>query len=139
MYVFAGPSPDYVISQYTDVIGKPFLPPYWSLGFHLCRYGYTGTDELKKVIERNRAIGIPYVSICSYCQLNLIKRLFLNCLKSMSVLMLRAVHFMSLCFWMEIMFKSPSVFVSCALWIINAYNLKILYSPIHTGGTMDRY
>lgn len=61
-FVFLGPSPADVISQYTDIIGKPFLPTYWSLGFHLCRYGYTGTDEVKKVIARNRALGIPYVS-----------------------------------------------------------------------------
>lgn len=61
-FVFLGPSADAVISQYTDVIGKPFMPPYWSLGFHLCRYGYSDTAYVKKIIERNRAIGIPYVS-----------------------------------------------------------------------------
>ncbi|ELU15628.1 hypothetical protein CAPTEDRAFT_167453 [Capitella teleta] len=59
-FVFLGPSADAVISQYTDVIGKPFMPPYWSLGFHLCRYGYSDTAYVKKIIERNRAIGIPY-------------------------------------------------------------------------------
>jgi len=41
------------------VFGKTFMPPYWSLGFHLCRYGY---DSLNKTIETmNRTIraGIP--------------------------------------------------------------------------------
>jgi alpha-glucosidase (family GH31 glycosyl hydrolase) len=61
-FVFLGPSPDEVISQYTQVIGKPFLPPYWSLGFHLCRYGYSDTADVHKIIQRNRAIGMPYVS-----------------------------------------------------------------------------
>ena len=61
-YIFSGPSPDAVIQQYTKVIGQPYLPPYWSLGFHLCRYGYTGTQEMHDVIDRNRKAGFPYVS-----------------------------------------------------------------------------
>lgn len=37
-YVFLGPSPADVSAQYVSLIGKPVLPPYWSLGYHLCRY-----------------------------------------------------------------------------------------------------
>jgi len=62
MYIFLGPKPDDVIQQYTAVIGLPLMPPYWSLGFHLCRYGYNSADNLKKVIARNRQLGIPFVN-----------------------------------------------------------------------------
>jgi len=61
MYVFLGPKPDDVIQQYTAVIGLPIMPPYWSLGFHLCRYGYNSAANLKATIARNRQLGIPYV------------------------------------------------------------------------------
>ncbi|XP_064601739.1 lysosomal alpha-glucosidase-like isoform X2 [Liolophura sinensis] len=59
-YIFTGPKPDDVLRQYTDVIGRPTLPPYWGLGFHLCKFGYGSADELKKIIARNRASKIPY-------------------------------------------------------------------------------
>lgn len=61
-YVFTGPTPDDVIRQYTEVIGLPVMPPYWSFGFHLCRYGYKNSTVVQTVINRNRALGIPYVS-----------------------------------------------------------------------------
>ena len=64
MYIFLGPEPDDVIQQYTAVIGLPVMPSYWSLGFHLSRYGYNSAEQLKAVINRNRKLGIPYVISC---------------------------------------------------------------------------
>ena len=69
-YVFTGDTPDLVVQQYTDVIGKPIMPPYWGLGFHLCRYDYKNSTMMKEVIKRNRAIGIPYVG-AAVCNLSL--------------------------------------------------------------------
>ena len=60
-YVFLGPTPDMVVQQYTDVVGKPFLPPMWSLGFHLCRWGYGSSNNTSLMVQKMRAAGIPQV------------------------------------------------------------------------------
>ena len=39
MYVFVGPSPRAVLAQFNSVVGVPTMMPYWSFGFHNCKYG----------------------------------------------------------------------------------------------------
>ncbi|XP_044754385.1 lysosomal alpha-glucosidase-like [Coccinella septempunctata] len=58
-YVFLGPTPSDVLKQYQEVVGKPKMPPYWSLGFHLCRWGIIDLESTKKVLQRNLDAGIP--------------------------------------------------------------------------------
>ncbi|XP_041673512.1 lysosomal alpha-glucosidase isoform X1 [Cheilinus undulatus] len=52
LYVFLGPDPQSVVRQYIQVIGYPMMPPYWSLGFHLCRWGYTTSNTTRRVAQR---------------------------------------------------------------------------------------
>ncbi|XP_031575111.1 lysosomal alpha-glucosidase-like [Actinia tenebrosa] len=58
-YVFLGPTPEMVVQQYTEVVGRPLLPPYWGLGFHLCRWGYGSLNGTITVNDNMRAKGIP--------------------------------------------------------------------------------
>ena len=54
LYLFLGPEPEQVqystalysteqystkqvVQQYTEAVGRYYIPPYWALGFHLCR------------------------------------------------------------------------------------------------------
>ncbi|XP_011052776.1 PREDICTED: lysosomal alpha-glucosidase-like isoform X2 [Acromyrmex echinatior] len=60
IYFFLGPTPADVVKQYSEIVGKPFMPPYWSLGFHLCRYGYESLENTKAVWNRTRTAGIPF-------------------------------------------------------------------------------
>ncbi|XP_041372826.1 lysosomal alpha-glucosidase-like [Gigantopelta aegis] len=59
-YIFTGPTPSDVIDQYWSLIGKPPLPPYWSLGYHLSRWGYGTGDGLKRIINRMRNLNMPH-------------------------------------------------------------------------------
>ena len=60
-YVFIGNSPEDVVQQYVQVIGKPSLPPYWGLGFHICRWGYTSANDTWSYVNRTRNALIPQV------------------------------------------------------------------------------
>ncbi|XP_077637215.1 maltase-glucoamylase [Crocuta crocuta] len=59
-YVFLGNTPEQVVQEYLELIGRPALPSYWSLGFHLSRYDYGTLQSMKEVMERNRAAQLPY-------------------------------------------------------------------------------
>lgn len=58
-YIFMGPSPEEVVQQYTEATGRSIMPPYWALGFQLCRWDYSNLTHVKNVVERNLAAGIP--------------------------------------------------------------------------------
>uniref|UniRef100_A0A3B1JC91 Lysosomal alpha-glucosidase n=1 Tax=Astyanax mexicanus TaxID=7994 RepID=A0A3B1JC91_ASTMX len=58
-YIFLGPDPQSVAQQYHQVIGYPMMPPYWSLGFHLCRWGYTSTNATRAVVQHMHQANFP--------------------------------------------------------------------------------
>ena len=47
------------ISQYVNFIGLPSLHPYWSYGFHLCRWGYNNVSDTKAIVDAMREADIP--------------------------------------------------------------------------------
>ncbi len=46
-----------------QVIGRPYFPPYWALGFHLSRFGYLDTEDMRGATERTLQNDIPLVGI----------------------------------------------------------------------------
>ncbi len=58
-FLFLGPEPASVVKQYHAVIGPPMMPPYWSLGFHQCRWGYKSLQDLEYVHSNYSTNEIP--------------------------------------------------------------------------------
>nr|KAF6319832.1 putative maltase-glucoamylase 2 (putative) [Myotis myotis] len=59
-YVFLGDTPEQVVQEYLELVGRPFLPSYWNLGFQLSRRNYNNIEGLKEVVDRTRKARIPY-------------------------------------------------------------------------------
>ncbi|CAL4071059.1 unnamed protein product, partial [Meganyctiphanes norvegica] len=67
--IMAGPEPKDVSSQYANQVGMPAMPPYWALGFHLCRTA-RNASLYSNVSEKMKNHSIPYESDCIDAQLN---------------------------------------------------------------------
>ncbi|GME99654.1 unnamed protein product [Ambrosiozyma monospora] len=59
LYFYAGPTSKEAISQFVSSIGLPALQPYWSLGYHQCRWGYNSLEEVEDVIQNLKRSDIP--------------------------------------------------------------------------------
>ncbi|ETV78512.1 hypothetical protein H257_08029 [Aphanomyces astaci] len=59
LFVFLGPTAREVVGQFASVVGRPALPPYWALGYHLCRYHYANVAQVRDVVHRMRAADVP--------------------------------------------------------------------------------
>ncbi|CAM1341344.1 glycoside hydrolase family 31 protein [Tenacibaculum amylolyticum] len=58
-YFFFGPQMQDVITRYTDLTGKPELPPLWALGYHQCKWSYYPESKVKEVTSKFRELRIP--------------------------------------------------------------------------------
>lgn len=59
IWLFSGPTPDLVVQQYTAAVGRPRMVPYWSLGFHLCQWGYDSAERTRAVNANLTKYGVP--------------------------------------------------------------------------------
>lgn len=58
-YVIAGPTTGEVVRRYTDLTGKPPLPPLWALGYQQSRWGYSSDADVRGIANRLRKDRVP--------------------------------------------------------------------------------
>ncbi len=58
-YFFFGPELMRVAERYTDLTGRPELPPQWALGFHQCKWSYYPEAEVRRIADEFRTRRIP--------------------------------------------------------------------------------
>lgn len=63
LYVFAGPTPDDVVRQFTQIVGRPPLYNPRFLGLHQCRYGYRTLKEWMEVVGEFERARLPLEGI----------------------------------------------------------------------------
>jgi len=59
-YIFLGPTAADVVRQNIELLGRPYIPPYWGLGFHLCRFGYNSIKTTRETWKRTIDAKIPF-------------------------------------------------------------------------------
>ncbi len=63
-YFFYGPSPTKVLEEFTEVVGRPPLPPRWALGYQQSHYSYYPAKVVRFIAENFRLRHIPCDVIC---------------------------------------------------------------------------
>jgi len=58
-YLFYGPQFNKIINQYTNLTGKPSMPPLWALGFIQSKCTYRDWNDMDEVIDTFRKKNIP--------------------------------------------------------------------------------
>jgi alpha-glucosidase len=59
LYFLAGKKPADVSKQYADTVGHSAMYPYWTLGFHQCKYGYWDVNMVAEVVGNYSKAAIP--------------------------------------------------------------------------------
>jgi alpha-glucosidase len=58
-YFIAGPGVQQVAERYTQLTGRPDLPPLWGLGYHQCKWSYFPEANVRDLARQFRELQIP--------------------------------------------------------------------------------
>ncbi|KAM8938957.1 neutral alpha-glucosidase AB isoform 1-T1 [Pelodytes ibericus] len=60
VFLLLGPAPSDVFKQYASLTGTQSLPPYFSLGYHQCRWNYNDEEDVRNVDSGFDEHELPY-------------------------------------------------------------------------------
>lgn len=52
-----------LLDRYSQLTGRPALPPRWALGYHQSRWGYRSESDVRGVLDGFGAMGIPLSAV----------------------------------------------------------------------------
>lgn len=58
-YFFYGPEMSKVVKAYSDLTGKPELPPMWAMGYHQCKWSYYPESRVREITSKFRELSFP--------------------------------------------------------------------------------
>jgi len=58
-YFIFGPEMKQIIDSYTELTGRPYFPPKWSLGYQQCKWSYKTEKEVRNIASELRIRKIP--------------------------------------------------------------------------------
>ncbi|HGY10010.1 MAG TPA: alpha-glucosidase [Oceanithermus profundus] len=59
LWLVPGPEPAAVLKRFTALVGRPWLPPLWALGYHQCRWSYPDEAAVREVLAGFREHDLP--------------------------------------------------------------------------------
>ncbi len=61
-YLMVG-EPSHLLDRYTELTGRPALPPRWALGYHQSRWGYKNEADVRAITDGFAKLGIPLSAV----------------------------------------------------------------------------
>jgi mannosyl-oligosaccharide alpha-1,3-glucosidase len=59
LFIFLEDEPKQVLEKYTQLTGRPYLPPMFSIGHHQCRWNYLSQDDVLEVSKKFDEYELP--------------------------------------------------------------------------------
>ncbi|XP_065301862.1 lysosomal alpha-glucosidase-like isoform X2 [Dermacentor albipictus] len=62
-YIFLGDNPDDVVRQFTELVGRPAMPPFWALGHHISLDAEADLSQVWPLLQKLRKEGLDVAAL----------------------------------------------------------------------------